>query len=67
MGHRFNVTYNTIKFTSPATQAIILKARIPIIILPLTLSFSKTIIVTKARHANKIIGSLDSSLTSVTG
>ena len=53
---------------SPATQATILKARIPIMILPLTLSFSKTIIVTNARQAKIIIGSLRfPNFTSVAG
>ena len=57
-----------LNLASPQTQALILNTNIPIMILPLIFSFSKTIIVTNAKHANKTIGSFKlPSVTNVTG
>ena len=57
-----------LNFASPVTHAIILKAIIPIIIFPFTLSFSKTTIATNVKQPNKTSGFLISpKVTKVTG
>ena len=57
-----------LNFAKPVTHAIILKAIIPIIIFPLTLSFSRTTIATKAKHPNSTKGFFKSPrVTKVTG
>ena len=56
------------KFARPATHAIILKTKIPIIIFPFIFIFSSTIIAIKVAHPNKTNGLLRSpSFTNVTG
>ena len=57
-----------LNFARPDAQAIILKAKIPIIIFPFTFIFSKTIIAMKVAHPSKTIGSPKfPNFTSVTG
>ncbi len=57
-----------LNLASPVAQAIILKAKIPIIIFPFTFIFSKTIITTNARQPKSTKGFLISPrVTRVTG
>ena len=57
-----------LNFARPVAQAIILNAKIPIIIFPLTFIFSKTIIAMKVAHPSNTNGLLKSpNCTNVTG
>ena len=57
-----------LNLANPDTHAMILKSKIPIMILPLTFIFSKTIMNTKVAHARSTKGFLISpKVTNVTG